>query len=490
MIAPRTSLVAWAAAIILPLSILAGVLGGFRGICILGIAVFALVILIDLLLGLGKYSQLEVGLPAVIRVTAGRDFQLEFKLNGPGRRLGAIRLAVDLSPSIKPIQSSTIVRINGPVSNLAVPVPVIADQRGAYPIRRAFFDWVSPLGFWVFREERSLNCELRVYPDLALEGRKIAHFLNRGGFGAHRQRQIGRGREFEKLREYEAGDSFDSIHWKAAAKRHKPITKVFQVEKSQEVYLAIDSSRLSARLLSSTSGSERKRAETNENDAGHTGTIAEREAGLTKITTQRLSEHLSPVTSHLSPSSPILERFIAAALLASATAERQGDLFGLITFSDKVNQLARARSGPLHFNHCRDLLVNLQPKLVAPDFEDIAATLLNRLTRRSLLIFLTSLDDSVTGENFLSAARFLARRHLVMAMMPSPPGTQPLFSAPGVEHSDQIYDNIAGHLRWAKLQELRKQLLQAGVLFHLAPGENFTVTVVSEYLATKRRQLL
>jgi uncharacterized protein (DUF58 family) len=490
MIAPRTSFVAWAAAIILPLSILAGVLGGFRGICILGIAVFALVSLIDLLLGLGKYSQLDIGLPAINRVTAGRDFQLELKLNGPGRRLGTIRLAVDLPPSIKPIQSSTLIRIDGPVSNLSVPVPAIADQRGAYPIRRAFFDWVSPLGFWVFREERSLNCELRVYPDLALEGRKIAHFLDRGGFGAHRQRQIGRGREFEKLREYEAGDSFDSIHWKAAAKRHKPITKVFQVEKSQEVYLAIDSSRLSARLLSSTSGSERKRAETNENDAGQTGAIAEREAGLTKITTQRLSEHLSPVTSHLSPSSPILERFIAAALLASATAERQGDLFGLITFSDKVDQLARARSGSLHFNHCRDLLVNLQPKLVAPDFEDIAATLLNRLTRRSLLIFLTSLDDSVTGENFLSAARFLARRHLVMAIMPSPPGTQPLFSAPGVEQSDQIYENIAGHLRWAKLQELRKQLLQARVLFHLAPGENFTVTVVSEYLATKRRQLL
>ena len=482
MIAPRTSLVAWACAIILPLSILAGVLGGFRGICILGMAVFALVSLIDLLLGLGKYSQLEIGLPAVNRVTAGHDFQLDLKLNGPSRRSGTIRLAVDLPPSINPIQSSATIRIDGPVSNLLVPVPAIAGPRGAYPIRRAFFDWVSPLGFWVFREERSLNCELRVYPDLALEGRKIARFLDRGGFGAHRQRQIGRGREFEKLREYEAGDSFDAIHWKAAAKHQKPITKVFQVEKSQEVYLAIDSSRLSSRLLSSTSGSRVRQAQ----EAG----TSENDAGFTKITTQRLSEHLSPVTSHLSPSPPILERFIAAALLAGATAERQGDLFGLITFSDKVNQLARARSGSLHFNHCRDLLVNLQPKLVAPDFEDIAATLLNRLTRRSLLIFLTSLDDSVTGENFLSAARFLARRHLVMAIMLSPPGTQPLFSAPGVEHSDQIYENLAGHLRWAKLQELRKQLLQAGVLFHLAPGENFTLTVVNEYVATKRRQLL
>jgi uncharacterized protein (DUF58 family) len=469
MIAPRTNLVAWAAAIILPLSILAGVVGSLRYICVLGIAVFALASLADLLLGLGKYRQLEWHIPSVNRVTAGRDFELGLKLNGTGLRRGAIRLAVELPPAVKPDQSSIVLQIKGDIANLLIPIKAVAEQRGTYPIQRLFFDWVSPARFWVFREERPLVSEVRVYPDLALEGRKIAHFLDRGGFGVHRQRQIGRGREFEKLREYEPGDSFDSIHWKAAAKRQKPITKVFQVEKSQEVYLAIDSSRLSSRTLGTP---------TTPGSPASPGT----------------TDHQSPFTSErlslLTAQSAILERFIAAALLAGATAERQGDLFGLITFSDKVDQMARARSGSLHFNHCRDLLVNLRPKLVAPDFEDIAATLLNRLTKRSLLIFLTSLDDSVTGENFLLAARFLARRHLVMAIMLLPSGTQPLFSAPGVEHADQIYDNIAGHLRWAKLQELRKQLLQAGVLFHLAPSQSFTLTVVGEYLATKRRQVL
>ena len=465
MIAPRTNLVAWAAAIILPLAILAGVMGSLRSSCILGIALFVLASFADLLRGLGKYRQLEFQIPPVNRVTAGRGFELDLKLNGSQLRAGTIRLAIDLPPAIKTDQSSIGLRITGDIVNLLIPIRAIAEERGSYPINRLFFDWVSPGRFWIFREQRPLKSELRVYPDLALEGRKIAHFLNRGGFGVHRQRQIGRGREFEKLREYEPGDSFDSIHWKATAKRHKPITKVFQVEKSQEVYLAIDSSRLSSRELTSTSGN----------------------ADLSDIALAA-SERRTPNAER--QTFTILESFIAAALLAGATAERQGDLFGLITFSDKVDQMARARSGSLHFNHCRDLLVNLQSNLVAPDFEDIAATLLNRLTKRSLLIFLTSLDDSVTGENFLLAARFLARRHLVMTFMLLPPGTQPLFSPPGVEHADQIYDHIAGHLRWAKLQELRKQLLQAGVLFHLAPAQNFTLTVVSEYLAAKRRQLL
>ena len=477
MIAPRTNLVAWTAAIILPLSVLAGVVGSLRSICILGIAVFALASLVDLLLGLGKYRPLEFQIPPVNRVTAGRGFELALRLSGTGLRGGTIRLGLDLPPTVKADQSNIALRITGDLVNLLVPVKAVAEQRGAYPINRLFFDWVSPARFWVFRQERPLKSELRVYPDLALEGRKIARFLDRGGFGVHRQRQIGRGREFEKLREYEPGDSFDSIHWKAAAKRHKPITKVFQVEKSQEVYLAIDSSRLSSRSIPFSSIPKSSSSSSSTSFSTVPGAADPQ-------------EQASPGRAEARPYQTILERSIAAALLAGATAERQGDLFGLITFSDKVDQMARARSGSLHFNHCRDLLVNLQPKLVAPDFEDIAATLLNRLTKRSLMVFLTSLDDSVTGENFLLAARFLARRHLVMAIMLLPPGTQPLFSAPGVEHTDQIYENIAGHLRWAKLQELRKQLLQAGVLFHLAPDQNFTLTVVGEYLATKRRQLL
>src|SRR6202007_2391772 len=82
MIAPRTNLVVWAAAIILPLSILAGVVGSLRSVCILGIVVFLLASLVDLLLGLGKYRQLEFQIPSVKRVTAGRSFELDLKLNG------------------------------------------------------------------------------------------------------------------------------------------------------------------------------------------------------------------------------------------------------------------------------------------------------------------------------------------------------------------------------------------------------------------------
>ncbi len=50
-------------------------------------------------------------------------------------------------------------------------------------------------------------------------------------------------------------DGFDEIHWKATAKRRHPITKVFQVERTQEVYAVIDASRLSARSTAVKQGS-------------------------------------------------------------------------------------------------------------------------------------------------------------------------------------------------------------------------------------------
>jgi len=119
--------------------------------------------------------------------------------------------------------------------------------RGLLP-GREFADW-----FLEHAQALPLPGEIRVYPNLHPERRNLAGlFLNRGAFGIHAQRQVGKGRDFEKLREYIPGDSYDEIHWKATAKRGHPVTKVFQVERTQEIVVVIDSSRLSAKSYRTT----------------------------------------------------------------------------------------------------------------------------------------------------------------------------------------------------------------------------------------------
>jgi len=273
-----------------------------------------------------------------------------------------------------------------------------------------------------------------------------ALFLNRGTLGIHAQRQVGKGRDFEKLRDYIPGDGYEDIHWKATAKRGRPVTKVFQIERTQEIYVILDASRLSAREVADPA------------DPG-----------------RRVST---------------LERFITAGLMLALAAERQGDLFGLLTFSDRVHEFVRARNGQAHYSLCRDALYTLHPQIVTPDYDELFAFIRTRLRRRALLVFLTALDDPLLAESFERNAGLICRQHLLLVNMIQPPDARPLFSDPRVARLDDLYRELGGHVQWQNLMELGKKLKQRGVQFSLLQNEKLSAGVVTQYLSVKRRQLV
>ena len=214
---------------------------------------------------------------------------------------------------------------------------------------------------------------------------------------------------------------------------------------------------------------------------------------IVALDTSRLSARRLPEISALQNSRKTtthLDRAISAALLFCVAAERQGDRFGLVSFSDKVNHLVKARAGSAHFNVCRDLAVSLTSQTVSPDFADIAATLKQRIKRRSLFVFLTSLDDPVAAEDFVSAVELLSRQHLILALMIAPLGVQPLFSEGPVEDPDEIYRQLGGHLSWEKLQNLQRVLARKGVQFFVVSNQQLGLRLVSHYMDLKRRQTL
>ena len=171
-------------------------------------------------------------------------------------------------------------------------------------------------------------------------------------------------------------------------------------------------------------------------------------------------------------------------------AEKQGDLFGLITFTDKVEKFVRAKNGTAHYHACRDALYTLQPKIVTPDFDELCTFIRLRLRRRALLVFLTALDDPTVAENFVRNVDLIRRQHLVLVNMIQPPGVQPLFANPKVADTDDLYQQLGGHLRWQNLRALQKNLQRRGVQFSLNANERLSAEIVSQYLAVKQRQLL
>src|SRR5262249_48823294 len=144
----------------------------------------------------------------------------------------------------------------------------------------------------------------------------------------------------------------------------------------------------------------------------------------------------------------VLERFVTASLVLGLAAEQQGDLFGLVTFSDKVEKFVRAKNGQAHYNACRDALYTLQPKTVTPDFDELCTFIRLRLRRRALLVFLTALDDPAIAESFVRNIELIRRQHLVLVNVVRPPGVNPVFSSPDVADVDDLYRHLGGHLQW------------------------------------------
>lgn len=466
MIVPRSRLLFWSAMVVLPFAFLAAVAPGAVVLALVFIGGLVLVAIADAVGARRNLAGIGVELPAVARMSKDREAKLELRIRNRLQRNGTLRLGLPWPREIR--ASSDELDAALPAQSewsrltwLCTPL-----KRGSYRFEQAFVEGVSPLGFWAARKSVPVQSELRVYPNLLNERKSLAAlFLNRSQFGLHAQRQVGKGRDFEKLREYIPGDGYDEIHWKATARRGRPITKVFQIERTQEVYVIIDASRLAAR-----------------------------EAPGSKFQvpgSMSASGNKPPLgTLNSEPGTTALERFVTAALVLDLAAEQQGDLFGLLTFADKVEKFVRAKNGQAHYNACRDALYTLQPKTVTPDFDELCAFIRLRLRRRALLVFLTALDDPAIAESFVRNMDLIRRQHLVLVNMAQPPGVKPLFGNPDVANLDDLYEELGGHLRWQKLRELQKILQRRGVQFSLLNNERLSAELVSQYLSVKQRQLL
>ena len=498
MIVPRNRLLLWVAVVVLPFSLLGAVEPAAAAISLAAIGALLTLALADAAGTRASLAGISLQLPALARMSKDHEAQLEVRIRNERRRPRNLRLALALPPSIESPQEDTWIALPRDSEWSQLTWPCLPRQRGCYQLEAAYLEADSPLGFWGARRQVPAQSEIRVYPDMLTERRNLAAlFLHRGSFGLHAQRQVGKGREFEKLREYVPGDSFDEIHWKATAKRGRPITKVFQVERTQEVYVIIDASRLSARPIpnwkprttgratwnAAWPGSHASPLSPSEGErVGERGPFRAGERGMTGSYSQTTHAAPQPATT--------LERFITTALMLGLAAEQQGDLFGLLTFTDQVNTFVRARNGQAHFNACRDALYTLQPQVVTPDYDEVCTFIRLRLRRRALLVYLTSLDDPVLAESFVRNLDLIRRQHLVLVNMLQPPGVAPVFSNPNVASVDELYRHLGGHLLWHNLRELQKVLQRRGVRFSLLQNERLSADLVSQYLGLKQRQAL
>lgn len=445
MIVPAPGILRWVAATLLPAALLYAMTPQLRPVLATVPPLLGLLALADLLAVLRRGNRITLTMPDRLSLICGRngELPLTIRTNDGGRRELGLGLALPEGFE-SPFRETSLTVPTGD-KGIRLDWPLTGTRRGRFQLTRCALRVSSPFRLWQLQQRHEINCELRVYPNLRTERRRLASlFLERNDRQIRAQRQRGQGREFDKLRQYQPGDSLSDIHWKATAKRGQLITKEFQIERTQEVYLLLDSSRLSGRLVPNADGG----------------------------------------------SEPFLEQSIRTALILGSVAQRQGDLFGVAAFGSRVQGFVRAKSGKPHFGHCRDLLYTIQSGDDNPDFGELASFLAARLRRRALLIFMTPLDEPALAEEFVRAVKILARRHLICVAMPQPAAAVPLFSDSTLQELDGLYRHLAGHISWHQLRELQQSLRLQGVSLFLVKDERLSADLISHYLDVKRRQLL
>lgn len=451
-IVPTSRLLLLTGAAFVPAAAVTTALPSAGGAALVLLGAVVLVAVADSLMARGRLDDVRVNLPDVVRLSGGRQGVIDVRIHNGGARDHRIRIGLPFPVEIDSPHADLTTRLPAGAETGRLKWPCRGLRRGRYTIDRCYLETSSPLGLWAARTSSPAATEIRVYPDLVRDRQRLASLWSRPHAGIHSQRRVGKGQDFEKLREYLPGDGFEDIHWKATARRARPVTKVWRVEQTQRIYVIIDASRLSGRAVSDDAD-------------GESGAVRRFET-------------------------TILERYVSAALVMGQATQRQGDQFGLLTFSDKIRSFVKAGGGRVHYGLCRDQLLTLSADRVSPDYSEVFGFIGSRIRRRSLLLFLTQMDDPVVSDAFLRHVEMLRRRHLMMVGMIRPSGVQPLFTDPAISRPEDLYGALAGQMALRSIVEIRQRLVRQGVGFAMPDHRDICPQLVSEYLAIKQRQRL
>jgi uncharacterized protein (DUF58 family) len=270
----------------------------------------------------------------------------------------------------------------------------------------------------------------------------------------------GVGREFDSLRDYQPGDELRKISWTATARRGKLVTRQFTVERSQQVWMMLDSGRLSRTAFELRRGGAESFAETS----------AEREAA-----------HMLTVTQ--------LDQAATATTMLAQVIQGSGDKFGMMAYGREVQQLLPPGAGAAHVRLLIDLLSQTRAEAAEADHLHAVARLKTAQRRRGLIVWITELTDSVGKPELVVAASELVRRHLVVLVLLKHPELEEL-AAREPKTKDEMFHSAAAQEMLERRRETVAQLERQGVLIVETTAEEVGMKAVSKYLEVKAEGLL
>ncbi|HEX4756455.1 MAG TPA: DUF58 domain-containing protein [Terracidiphilus sp.] len=376
------------------------------------------------------------------------ETEIELSVEQQGRVVLECRLVDDLPEAFVVSPATHLVRAF-PRLRAAIRYRVEPRERGDVQAGALYLRYGSPLGLIERWAVAPLEQAVRVYPALR-QGEDQQMFLARGrqiDLQLRQVRQRGLGRDFESLREYFVGDDLRDVCWTATARRGQLITRRYQTERNQAVWIVLDAGRLL-----------RGRIEPDGSDPA--------------------------AVSHSK-----LDYACSTAIALAQLALYSGDRVGLLVYGQNVQQRVLPNRGGAHLRQMIEALAQARAESSEADHLRATATLNRYQHRRALILWITDLAETAMRPEVVDGALQLLHRHVLLFVAMAQPDVQAIAGA--------LPKNVEQMFRTAAAQELvdRRELLLAklrdrGALTLDLDPSRLTSEVLNRYLEVKERALI
>ena len=257
-------------------------------------------------------------------------------------------------------------------------------------------------------------------------------------FGLKKIRRIGHTIEFEKIKNYIAGDDVRTINWKATAKRGALMINQYQDEKSQPIYSIIDTSR------------------------------------AMKMPFEKLK---------------LLDYAINATLAFSNIALLKNDKVGMMTFAEKVDNVVAARNKKTNLSILNEVLYNVNTEFNDADFGFLNGMIKRKINQRSLLILYTNFEHISALKRQLPYLKSIAKKHLLVTVFFENTALDAIIKERADDLQGIYYKTIAEKFSYEK-RLIVKELEKSGVHSILTKPSLLSVNVINKYLEFKSKGLI
>jgi uncharacterized protein (DUF58 family) len=397
------------------------------------------------------------------------ETEIELTIENHGPMIVECRLMDDLPPAL--VAEPATLRLEAfPRVPASLRYRVQPTERGDWETGWLYVRYRSLLGLaerWV---RAPLTQTVRVYPALRT-GEEQQIFLARSrqiDLQLRRAQQRGLGRDFESLRDYREGDDLRDICWTATARRGSPITRQYQTERSQPVWIVLDCGRLMrSRVAMATEGG---------------GDFNPRKS-------QTASKWASaPEKAPTAPHSK-LDHACTTAVALAQLALYSGDRVGLLAYGQNIQQRLLPGRGAAHLRQLIESLAQVHAEAGEADHLRATATLNRLQPRRSLILWITDLAETAMRPEVIDGAVQLLRRHVLLFVAMAQPEVESIAQA-RPKNVEQMFRAAAAQEMAGRRELLLARLHEQGALTLDLNPEALTSSVLNNYLMVKERAMV